>query len=231
MAGRLTSDSNAGGKRCSDEEHGVAQVTGSNLLSAAATPGVGFLRGVAGVRVCSRCRPAPVIIVLLAALAAAPRSPRAQGAGELLPQVGETLSEFQARLRGSPAEAGSQPGIVTITADAKGHFTTDGIINGEKIRLLVDTGATTLALSHRDAEKIGIRLSPNDYRGQVMTANGRTAVAPITVRQIQIGNIVMREVDAVVMKPDAIEVSLLGMSFLARLSGFETSGRTLTLKQ
>ncbi len=120
-------------------------------------------------------------------------------------------------------------GEVELRASAGGHFQADARINGESVRLLVDTGATVLALAPGDAERIGFDLETLRFDRPVRTANGRTLVAGVRLDQVEIGPISLRDVAATVHR-DGLDQSLLGMNVLDRLSGFERSGDRLILK-
>lgn len=125
--------------------------------------------------------------------------------------------------------ARSEPGRVELHADAQGHFKSAIEINGRPINALVDTGATLVALSYEDAERSGIFLSPGDFTHLVQTANGTARVAPVTLDRVRIGSIELRNVSAAVSEPRRLQASLLGMSFLGRLSRLEMREGTLIL--
>jgi aspartyl protease family protein len=157
---------------------------------------------------------------------------KAQEGAALTPLFGETKEEFEARKRGLlPPEAPSDPTSMTFAADAQGHFSVEPTINGTRVRMLVDTGATVVTLSRNDAGRLGIRPVANEFRAQVSTANGAVLVAPVVLREIAIGAISVPNVQAVVFPDDRLQVSLLGMSFLAKLSHFEVSSGKLVLKR
>ncbi len=157
---------------------------------------------------------------------------RAQGLPALTPLFGETKEEFEARTRGLLGrEAPSDPASMTFSADAQGHFSVEPTINGTRVRMLVDTGASVVTLSRNDAGRLGLRPSANDFRAKVSTANGLVLVAPVVLREIAIGGIAVPNVQAVVFPDDRLQVSLLGMSFLAKLSHFEVSSGKLVLKR
>ncbi len=118
---------------------------------------------------------------------------------------------------------------ITIVANDYGHFYADAYVNGEKIKFLVDTGATTVSLSFRDAEKLGIDKSKLIFNVKVSTANGHTWAAPIKLAYIQIGNIRINDVSATVSQDSNLDTSLLGMSFLRRLSSYQISSNELTM--
>jgi aspartyl protease family protein len=120
---------------------------------------------------------------------------------------------------------------VALAADARGHFVTTARINGQKVVVLVDTGATSVAISAETAQRLGIYLTKSDFTGRVRTANGVVAVAPVKLREVSLGNVTVRNVEAAVSPGDTLGVNLLGMSFLGRLSKFEVNGGELVLTQ
>lgn len=121
------------------------------------------------------------------------------------------------------------PGRVELHADARGHFNSEVEINGRTITAMVDTGATMVALSYEDAERSGIRLSSSDFTHHVRTANGVARVAPVTLDRVRIGSIEVRNVPATVSEPRRLDGTLLGMTFLGRLSRLEMRSGTLIL--
>lgn len=120
---------------------------------------------------------------------------------------------------------------VELRASRNGHFHTETEINGRAIPVMVDTGATLVALSYEDAERAGIFLTPQDFTGSVNTANGRAKVAPVMLGRVAIGDIAIRDVPALVSEPGRLNTSLLGMSFLGRLSSFEMRSGVLLLTE
>ena len=123
------------------------------------------------------------------------------------------------------------PGEVVLRAGADGHFYANVTINGVDMRLLVDTGATSIALAAADARRVGFDPDTLDYLMPVTTANGPTFAAMVTLDEIRLGSIAFGPIGASVMPPGALERSLLGMSFLQRLSGFEIAGDRLILRR
>jgi aspartyl protease family protein len=120
------------------------------------------------------------------------------------------------------------PNAIVFRAGNDGHFHVDAVIDGKTVEMLVDTGATTVSLSRRDAARIGIDLTRLVYNRRVMTANGPAMTAPVTLREVRIGPITVTDVHAAVSEERA-EGSLLGMSFLGRLHGYRVEGDKLTL--
>lgn len=117
---------------------------------------------------------------------------------------------------------------VKLAADARGHFVTQGAVNGQVVRFLVDTGATMVSLGAADATRIGI-----DWRkgqpGVAQTANGQARAWKVRLDTVRIGEIVVHGVDGIVHEAD-LPVALLGMSFLSRMD-IRNEGSTMTLKK
>ncbi len=153
---------------------------------------------------------------------------RAEGP-DLRPRLGETSAEFAARINGL-ARPTPAPSVVTIPADASGHFFVQAAINGTQVRMMVDTGATGVVLSREDARRVGINPQPSDFTARTSTANGIVSVAPTVLKEVVVGEILVRDVLAIVHPDTRFQGSLLGMSFLSRLSLFEVSGGRLILK-
>jgi aspartyl protease family protein len=130
---------------------------------------------------------------------------------------------------GRPPMAGNR-GAVALTADGTGHFSATPSVNGTRVAMLVDTGASVVVLSEEDAGRAGLRPLPADFTARMTTANGTTFGAPVVLREVRLGDIVLRDVKAVVLPRDRLNGSLLGMSFLSRLSGFEIVKDRLLLK-
>ena len=129
---------------------------------------------------------------------------------------------------GNPLASGS---IVRLDADATGHFRTEARANGRRLDVLVDTGATLVAFDESTARSLGIAPSAADFRYKVSTANGEAPAAKVTIARLQLGPIRMNDVDAIVTRDGTLSTTLLGMSFLNRLSKFEISDSRLTLRQ
>jgi aspartyl protease family protein len=120
---------------------------------------------------------------------------------------------------------------IAIPADESGHFRTDAQIDGRTIPVVIDTGATTVALSPETAHRLGLQLTPADFTATVRTASGTVRAAPVELHSVRVGNVTVRDVSAVVIEGDTLELNLLGMSFLNRLTRFEAGGGQLVLVQ
>ncbi len=104
-------------------------------------------------------------------------------------------------------------------------------IDGQRIDFMVDTGASVIALNETSAARFGLRPSRGDYTATVTTANGTVKAARTRIALIDVGGLVARDVDAMVLPDEALSENLLGLSFLSRLKRFEYSGGTMVLEQ
>ena len=120
---------------------------------------------------------------------------------------------------------------VEIRAAPNGHFYSQATINGRRIDTLVDTGATIVALTWEDAQRAGLSLRQSDFTARVSTANGTARVAPVRLDRVEIGGILVRNVDATVSEPGRLTTTLLGMSFLSRLNRVDMRQGTLVLAE
>ncbi len=120
---------------------------------------------------------------------------------------------------------------VVVPRDPRGHFQVDGVIDGVRLSFMVDTGASVIALTAGDAARFGIHPAPSEFVAQVKTANGIVNAAPIQLDMIEVGDLLMRDVAAVVLPDGALSDNLLGLSFLSRLKRFEYDDGKLVLEQ
>jgi aspartyl protease family protein len=119
-----------------------------------------------------------------------------------------------------------------IPVASDGHYYVDAAINGWPVQhMLIDTGATYLALSYEDAASLGIYPGPAEYKYETRTANGTAHVAAVTLREVRLGSLVVENVQAVIGERGMLDVSLLGMSFLSHLSRVETADGALILRR
>ena len=116
---------------------------------------------------------------------------------------------------------------IVFTRQRDGHFYVDADVNGARIHFLVDTGASVVALSPQDALAAGFSPTALNFTTRVATANGVTQVAQVTLRKIDIQQLSLYDVPAVVLA-DPLPVSLLGMSFLSRVN-LTTDANRMTL--
>jgi aspartyl protease family protein len=119
----------------------------------------------------------------------------------------------------------------SIAADAGGQYRARALIEGQGVDVMIDTGATVVALTSETAARLGVALDPSGPRWRMNTANGVALASPVTLRSVSLGAIYMNDVQAVVMPPGASSVNLLGASFLKRLVSVEQRDGTLVLRQ
>jgi aspartyl protease family protein len=110
-----------------------------------------------------------------------------------------------------------------------GHFYVDAEVNGATIHFLIDTGASLLTLSPEDARAAGLILSDSDFSQRATTANGIARIAPVMLREVDLQQIALTDVQAAVVELP-MPTSLLGMSFLSRLQGYEVRDGELVLR-
>jgi aspartyl protease family protein len=160
----------------------------------------------------------------------------AYGVGQLRerPDVMTTMVERSSvSLRGaaSPPPANASGNVATLYSDARGHFLADVQIGGVPIKVLVDTGATLVALSAEDANKIGVRSSPSDRKARFNTANGIVTASLVRLPEIRLQGITIFDVEAAVMPTGALKGTLLGMSFMKKLASFESRGVSMVMRK
>lgn len=129
-----------------------------------------------------------------------------------------------------PRQQVVSPSRVEVPLGRDGHFHLVADLNGQPVRFVVDTGASSLALSARDAARAGIDLDRLVYAGQAQTANGMVRTATVRLDSVEIGEIRDENVPAVVIDGDP-GVSLMGMDYLRRFARVGFEGNTLVLER
>ncbi len=127
----------------------------------------------------------------------------------------------------APAAVPGQPAQIARSAD--GHYWAEADIDGRAIRVLVDTGASVVALTRQDALRLGLRLTPADFTQTVETASGPAKAAAVELDHVAVAGARVTRVRALVVE-EGLPHSLLGMSYLGRLSAFEARPTGLTLR-
>ena len=127
----------------------------------------------------------------------------------------------------SPALASS----VEIEANQHGQYEATAGIEHSQIRVLIDTGASFVAMSFEDAEDAGLRPRSLTYDVPVNTANGLVKGARIVLDRVEVGNVVVRDVEGLVLPRGAYNGTLLGMSFLGKLDSFKFEDGKLYLRK
>jgi aspartyl protease family protein len=120
---------------------------------------------------------------------------------------------------------------MVLTGDRAGHFQVDARIDGRSIDFMVDTGASLVIMRASDAARVQIFPRAADYTARVSTANGTIKAAPAMLSRIEIGDITVFDVQALVLPDEALGQNLLGVSFLSRLKRYEYAGGRMVLEQ
>ena len=117
---------------------------------------------------------------------------------------------------------------VELERSPNGHYYVTAEVDGVDVQFLVDTGASMVALTREDADRIGLDPDRLEYSLKGQTANGISHFAPVTLDEIEIENIAVSDVRAAVSQ-SSMGISLLGMSFLGQLDGFQVEDGNLIL--
>ena len=131
---------------------------------------------------------------------------------------------------GSPISMTASDGSLTVILDKQGgHFQALAEVDGRQVRFIVDTGATTTVLTSADAAGAGFDVGALSFNVPISTANGPARAARVTADEIRIGNIVRGRQVMLVAQAGSLDMSLLGMSFLSSLSGYDVRGDRMVL--
>lgn len=162
-----------------------------------------------------------LVLAAVLALAYTYRDPLRQVGERVLAEVAPGYAVNLARGEGTTVE---------VARGAGGDFAVRAAVNGTGVSMLVDTGASSVVLTHEAAQAVGLPVDFLKYDVPVDTAAGRTRAAAVVLDNIVIGGIVERRVPALVSPAGALRTSLLGMSFLSRLDAFEFRGDRLVMR-
>lgn len=127
----------------------------------------------------------------------------------------------------APEPVSNNSRSLVIKAGEGGHFETDARVDGRRIAFMVDTGATGIALRESDAARLGLHPASRDYNVKISTANGTVLAARVELGMVEVGNIVVRDLNAMVLPDKALNVNLLGMSFLSRIRWTHERGKLI----
>jgi aspartyl protease family protein len=158
-----------------------------------------------------------------------------QGVKLLAADSGGAQFEIDGRRRnlgmGQSFAGGTTPGArpsVSLVADARGHFAAQGSLNGYPVRFLVDTGASTIAISAVEARRLGVDYKTGQ-RADVRTAAGVAPAWRVVFNMVKVGGIAVHQVEGIVLET-GLDTPLLGMSFLNRME-MKRDGQIMTLTQ
>jgi aspartyl protease family protein len=160
------------------------------------------------------------------------------GLGTFMAQMADKMAPAAASAKTAPRQQAPTETVaqasgrsLSILRDARGHFRTDGRIDGQRVEFMVDTGASMVALNEKSAARFGLRPARGDYNATVSTANGTIKGARTRIAMIELGGIVVRDVDAMVLPDTALSENLLGLSFLSKLKRYEYANGKMVLEQ
>ncbi len=120
--------------------------------------------------------------------------------------------------------------IATARRNRYGNFVFDAEVNGTPLQMMFDTGASFTSLRAEDAARAGIDTGSLNYSAVVSTANGRTAVAPVVIQTLTVGDITRHYIPAFVARRGDLGTNLLGQSFMAKIGGYRVVGQDLILQ-
>lgn len=170
-------------------------------------------------------QPLLVVLALIAGAALSSRPP----SGDVPADMPSNVTEAADADHAPPDTATSRSNSVVLQREPDGHFYADAVVNGATIRFMVDTGASSVALTQADAQRAGMFYSANDFNQVGRGAGGDIALRPVTFDRIAVGSIEAQGVRGVVIGGDA-DMSLLGQSFLSTLGGVSIEGDTMVLR-
>jgi aspartyl protease family protein len=130
----------------------------------------------------------------------------------------------------APANAPAGGRTALLRKEADGHYYTTAYVNGTPTHFMVDTGATIVALTKRDAQRIGLNLDALPKNAEVSTAHGKVKVAAAMLDTIRIDRVEVGHVQAVVVD-EGLDQSLLGMSFLNALHDWNATPEAIVIRQ
>ncbi|MCI4643566.1 MAG: TIGR02281 family clan AA aspartic protease [Hyphomonadaceae bacterium] len=152
--------------------------------------------------------------------------PQLENEDERTDQAQATPQETNTTHRPEPISANS----AQLRLENDGHYWASANVDGAHVRFMVDTGASTVALTYNDAQRIGLSPDELDYRWTIRTAGGEVKGASVLLNSIQIGRVEVENVEAMILR-DGLNQSLLGMSFLSELESYEFRRGKLILRQ
>jgi aspartyl protease family protein len=135
----------------------------------------------------------------------------------------------------APVEAPAKPQVTFANAaiidrEPDGHYWTRADVDGTAVKFMVDTGASTVAITFRDAQRIGLKPEELDFKWEIRTAGGIVYGAAVTLDRIRIGQVEVENVEGMVLR-EGLDQSLLGMTFLGELYSYEFRKSQLLIRQ
>jgi aspartyl protease family protein len=143
-------------------------------------------------------------------------------------ELGDVADRVVAQLM--PGHVASHGRNAEVVRGGRGDFAVAAHINGAKVPMVIDTGATSVVLTQEAARAAGLPIEVLEYSVNVDTANGRTRAAPVTLARLAVGSLTEHDVPALVVQHGQLRNNLLGMSFLNRLESWEVRGDKLRMR-
>jgi aspartyl protease family protein len=110
---------------------------------------------------------------------------------------------------------------------SNGHFAVDARVDGRHIPFMIDTGASQITIRESDAARLGFHPKERDYSIRINTANGAGRAAQVELRMVEVGDILVRDVSALIVPDNVLNVNLLGMTFMSRVRWSHERGQLL----
>jgi aspartyl protease family protein len=142
-------------------------------------------------------------------------------------ELGNVADRVMAEL--IPGHVISHGRTVEVARTNAGDFDISARVNGMRVPMVLDTGASSVVLTQQDAKAAGLPLEVLNYTVSIDTANGRARAAQVTLDRLAVGGLEERSVEALIVQPGQLRTSLLGMSFLNRLQSWQVSGDRLIM--
>jgi aspartyl protease family protein len=144
---------------------------------------------------------------------------------------GPAMMAARQEAQAAPAPAASSSRSFMVPRNGHGQYEVDGRVDGRRLTFVVDTGASVVALTADDAAMLGIHPAASEFSALVRTANGTVRAAPVELASVEIGDLMLHDVAAMVLPNGALSDNLLGLSFLSRLERFAFANGILVLEQ
>jgi aspartyl protease family protein len=165
---------------------------------------------------------ASVVIAMVIAFVVAPRFEQEAALTDQAPVTVAVATPEPAPMPGSRA--------AFIDRENDGHFWARADVSGTQVKFMVDTGASIVALTYFDAQRLGLKPEELNFDSEIRTAGGLTYGAPVVLASIRIGKVKVENVNAVILRTE-LEQSLLGMSFLGELNSYEVRQGQMIIRQ
>src|SRR5579871_4202610 len=174
------------------------------------------------------------VVFAVAAVGGAILAPSLFNVGAALSTAGQPAAVAAATSEATPGKDPGGPSAgfreAAIQADPGGQYTTEALVDGVPVRMMIDTGATVVTVSAVTAGRVGVTAGAGP-KWKVKTANGETLASPVTLASMSFGGLYMKDVQALILAPEAGDVNLIGASFLKRLVSVEQRDGVLFLRQ